>query len=142
MLHLPPVVQRLARAVPCHTTPDIIFLPNLEHHRLHTCHLPECELTDNEKHVICIEVGHTCDRRLPTVVSDELSQHRVWMDYLTSQGWTVTLYPVVITHSGLIISTGPNRVRCTSQRSRHHPAENCKPHPLLQSQIPHSQTHS
>jgi hypothetical protein len=27
------------------------------------------------------------------------------MDFLTSKGWTVALYPVVITHSGLITST-------------------------------------
>ncbi len=123
MSHLPPAIPRLARAV----SPNIAFLPTLEQHRLHTFNTRA--LQPHKKTSSGIEVGHTCDRRLPTVVSTKLSQHRVWLDYLTSQGWTVTLYPVVITHSGLISTrskaltacgVSPSAIATTLRKTAHH----------------------
>ena len=35
----------------------------------------------------------------------KLGQHAVWISYLQQQGWRVSYFPVIITHSGWITTT-------------------------------------
>ena len=98
---LPPAIPHnrgtaAVRPQDSHTNPDLIFLPHTTMHRLHTAGL--AALTAAEKTIVCIEVGHTTDRRLATVTVEKMHQHTPWLTHLTEEGWTVHYYPVVVSH--------------------------------------------
>jgi ribonuclease HI len=102
--------DRSARAMPGaiprrrgESIPDVVFLPNVEPHRLYTDRL--AQLSQQEKTIVLIEVGHCTDARLAQEVEEKIRQHFCWAEYLRGQGWSVKYFPVAVAHSGLVTST-------------------------------------
>ena len=103
---LPPAIPHnrgtaIAQQKGRHMIPKVIFLPHTDMHRLHTAGL--AALTTVKKTVVCIEVGHTADRRLAAVTVEKI-QHIPWLQHLVEEGWKLQNHPVVVSHSGLVAS--------------------------------------
>ena len=106
-----PLPSRASTAMYAYTTPDVngILLPHVEEIRLHTDSLSQ--LTPEEMTIVCIEVGHCCDGALAEKMADKIAQHEEWLDFLVSKGWTVSYYPIAVTHSGLVTNTATAALR-------------------------------
>ena len=52
-----------------------------------------------------MEVGHFGDSTMADKVSRKVGDHESWMDDLVAAGWTVQLFPIVMSHSGLVTNT-------------------------------------
>ena len=113
---MPNLIPKLAS----HTSPDIIFLPDLEKVRLHTAHL--APLLPHERTIVCIEIGHAADGHLeaalvgstepPRPRIGKTDQHKDWLTYLVAQEWQVLYYPVIVSHSGLAGAAGAALRQC------------------------------
>ena len=69
------------------------------------------QLTPEEMTIVCIEVGHCCDGALAEKMADKIAQHEEWLDFLVSKGWTVSYFPIAVTHSGLVTNTATAALR-------------------------------
>lgn len=88
-----------------HTIPDVVFFPNLDPNRLNTTAL--APLTQHERKVVIFEFGHTSDKLMVGAMEEKCRQHAAWAEHLRGQAdtWEVVVYPVVVSHSGLLPQT-------------------------------------
>ena len=86
-------------------TPSLMWCPNLDPNRLHTTAV--APLTQHERTVVIFEFGHTSDKLMVETMEDKCRQHAAWAEHWRGQAdpWEVVVYPVVISHSGLLPQT-------------------------------------
>ena len=68
-------------------------------------HLSPHQIRDHHKRLILVEVGYCTDNKLAVKHQAKTEEHAALIQHIQHKGWTVSLYAIAVTHTGVITDT-------------------------------------